>query len=59
MAAGTGPRHVFAMKTKTRWLALLVALGIEAFFASGCVNTAHGVQQDYHNAEDKAENATR
>lgn len=47
------------MKTKTRWLALLVALGIEAFFASGCVNTAHGVQQDYHNAEDKAENATR
>lgn len=44
-----------AMKTHLRFLLVLLAFGVEAFFASGCTNTAHGVSADYHKAEDKVE----
>lgn len=43
------------MKTHLRFLLLLLAFGVEAFFAAGCTNTAHGVSADYHKAEDKVE----
>ena len=46
------------MKTVLRYLVISMALAMEAFFITGCANTAHGVSADYHNAEDKVENAT-
>jgi predicted small secreted protein len=47
------------MKTKLRYLVLLLALGLQYLVTSGCANTAKGVSQDYHRAEDKVENALK
>ena len=38
---------------------LLLALGIQVVFATGCANTAHGVKEDTHNAAEHVENATK
>lgn len=46
------------MKTKLSYLTLVLALAAQLWFASGCANTAKGVQKDYQHAEDKVENAT-
>jgi predicted small secreted protein len=47
------------MKTQIRILLLLLALGGQFFVATGCVNTAKGVQKDYQKAEDKVERAVK
>ena len=46
------------MKAQLRLLFLLLALAMQ-FFAIGCANTAKGVSQDYHRAEDKVEGALK
>ncbi len=47
------------MKLQPRHIVVLLALGIEALLACGCVNTAKGVQKDYQRAEDHVENAVK
>lgn len=58
MAPQPSPTHQHTMKTKLSYLTLVLALAAQLWFASGCANTAKGVQKDYQHAEDKVENAT-
>jgi len=47
------------MKTIHSRLLLILVLGIQVLVAAGCANTAKGVSQDYHRAEDKVESITK
>lgn len=58
MAPSVSQTHHIGMKTKLSYLTLLLTLLAQLWFASGCANTAKGVQKDYQHAEDKVENAT-